>query len=438
MQPSPDPAALIPIYEGRALVHLLLAEHDQAVADYKQMVEAAHAAGNLQKEGEGLCQLAYIYWLTFSAANTPHVAEYAGRALQLAQQTGDQRILAQSLIQLGSVDQVQGHVTEADEKFAQALAISRREDHKGALGHALVFSCMQAYLQGKYPSAIVFGQEGVRVFGELNDAFTELRALAFLCQSHWGAGEYTQALTLLQTGLRMGRERQNTFIVGRLLNTQGWFHRELGDAKGAAEFNQESIELGRAAAISHIEISALVNLGLDYIALEQYEAALACLRPTLERVQQEGFGAHKWRWTMKLLIGLAEVHYCTGEYEQALNLVDAGIKQARATLSQKYVAQGLALRGKILIACQQVAAGGSDLQAAVALAESLHSPALLYPLAYALGAWCSGVGEEGQAAIYYQKAKAAVDQMTVAVADEALCARLLQSAPVRAIWEALR
>ena len=202
-------------------------------------------------------------------------------------------------------------------KFAQALVISRREDHKGALGHALVFSCMQAYLQGKYPSAVVFGQEGVQVVGELNDAFTELRALAFLCQSHWGAGEYSQALTLLQTGLRMGRERENTFIIGRLLNTRGWFHREFGDAKGAAEFNQESIELGRAAAISHIEISALVNLGLDYIALEQYEAAHACLQPTLERVQQEGFGAHKWRWTMKLLIGLAEVHYFTGEYEQA-------------------------------------------------------------------------------------------------------------------------
>ena len=121
-----------------------------------------------------------------------------------------------------------------------------------------------------------------------------------------------------------------------------------------------------------------------------------------------------------------------------LKLVEAGLKEARATFSQKYVAQALGLRGRILVECKQAAAGGRDLKAAVALAESLHSPTLFYPLAYALGAWCSGVGEEGQAAIYYQKAKAAVDQMTVAMADEALRAKLLQSAPVRAIGEAVR
>ena len=116
MQPPPDPADLLPVYEGRALVRLLLTEYENAAADFKLMVENAHAAGNLQKEGEGLCQLAYIYWLTFSAKNTPYVAEYAGRARQLAEQTGDQRILAQSLIQLGSVDQVFGQVAEADQK----------------------------------------------------------------------------------------------------------------------------------------------------------------------------------------------------------------------------------------------------------------------------------------------------------------------------------
>jgi hypothetical protein len=56
------------------------------------------------------------------------------------------------------------------------------------------------------------------------------------------------------------------------------------------------------------EISALINLGLDYLALGQYERALASLKPTLERVQHEAFGVHKWRWQTRLLIGLAEVH----------------------------------------------------------------------------------------------------------------------------------
>lgn len=438
MQPPPAPAELLPIYEGRALVHLLLADYANAVADFKEMAGCARAAGHLQKEGEGLCQLAYIYWLTFSAANTPLVADYAGQAQRLALQTGDQHILAQSLIQLGAVDQVHGQMAEADEKFAQALAISRRGEHKGALGHALVFSCMQSYLQGEYAAAIGFGVEGVQICAELNDAFTELRALAFLCQSYWGAGEYSQALALLQRGLHLSRERENTFIAGRLLNTQGWFHRELGDAAGAAELDRESIDLGRAAGISNVEISALVNLGLDHIALGAYGTALACLQPTLARVEKEGFGAHRWRWTMKLLLGLAEVHYATAAYTQALPLAEAALKQASATRSQKYVAQGLGLRGRILWAGGEAKAGGRDLQAAVALAGSLHSPALLYPLAYELGRWYAGAGEEGQAASCYEQAAAAAAQISKALDGMPLAAKFEQSAQVDAIRQAVR
>jgi len=434
IQPSLDPAAYLPVYEGRALVQLLVTDYDQAAADFKLMVDMARAAGNLSKEGEGLCQLAYIYWLTFSAENTPRVAQYAGKALQIARQTGDQRILAQSLIHLGSVDQVHGHLSAADLKFAEALQISRREGHQESLGHSLIFSSMQAYLQGNYQAAIVFGQEGVEIFGELKDAFNEPRALAFLCQSRWGAGHYRQAMTLLHEGLRMGRERENTFIIGRLLNTLGWFHGEFGDATRAVEYNMESIELGRAAAVSNIEISGLVNLGLDHIALGQYRAAQDCLQPTLERVQQEAFGAHKWRWTMKLLIGLAEVHYRTGDYDQAFYFVEAGLKEARATSSQKYVAQGFALRGKILLAGNQPAAGGCDLKAALEIAEPLHSPALLYPLAHEVSAWYAAQGDEEQAVAHYKKAQHAVIHMLSAIKDDTLQATLLALPSVRVLY----
>jgi tetratricopeptide (TPR) repeat protein len=181
------------------------------------------------------------------------------------------------------------------------------------------------------------------------------------------------------------------------------------------------------------EISALINLGLDYLALGQYERAVSSLSPTLERVQREAFGVHKWRWQIKLLIGLAKVHYAMGANEHALHAVEEGLKQAQATGSQKYVAKACALRGKILLILKQREAGGRALQRAFRLVEHLHSPSLTYPIAYDLGQWFEMIGKERQAVALYGKAKATIEHMLAAVEDPAWQAPFRQSGPVQTI-----
>src|SRR5262249_16112467 len=143
-------------------------------------------------------------------------------------------------------------------------------------------------------------------------------------------------------------ERESKNIIGRLMNTRGWFHRECGDVSRAVAYDQESLELGRTYSIGNVEVSACINLGVDYLALGQYAPALSYLKPALERVEREALRAHRWRWTIRLLMGLAELAYTTGDYEQAIRYVEEGIKQAQRTSSQKYIALGWALRGKIV------------------------------------------------------------------------------------------
>jgi tetratricopeptide (TPR) repeat protein len=348
--PTLDAAQLLPVYEGRGLVWMLLTNYEAAIADFQRMCQLARASGHPQKEGESLGHLAYVHWLTFSEAHVPLIEQHGQEALRLPRHTRDQQTLARSLIGLGSVDQVRGHMREADSKFAEALRISRQEGYQDSLAQALVFLCMQASLQGTFQSAIQLGREGVVLSRAIHDGFTELRTLAFLCQASWSAGHYAQALTMLQGGMATANERRNTFFVGRLTNTLGWFSRDFGAVAQAVELDHESMELGRVSIISNVEISALINLGFDYLALGQYEPALAALKPTLERVQHEAFGVHKWRWQMRLLIGLAEVHYAMGAHEHTLRAVEDGLQQAQATGSQKYVANAWALQGKILIA----------------------------------------------------------------------------------------
>jgi class 3 adenylate cyclase/tetratricopeptide (TPR) repeat protein len=435
--PALEAAQLLPVYEGRGLVRTLQTKYDEAIADFQMMRQMARASGNPQKEGESLGHLAFVHWGKFSEEQIPFVEQYAQEAMQLFERAGDLKILARSLTSLGLVDQVRGNLREADRKLEESRQISRREGYKDSLSQNLLWLSAHAHWQGDSQRAIQLGQEGLAVSREIHDGLSELLDLAFLCLAYWSAGDYTRALSVLREGMTKAKERENRFIIGRLTNTLGWFHSEFGDIPRAIDYDYESMELGRSHRISNVEISALINLGLDHIALGQYERARCYLEPTLDRMQSEAFGGHRWRWKVRLFIGLAELFYTTGAYEQALHYVEEGLKEARTTSAQKYVAKGWALRGKILGRLGHGSAAGGELQQAFTLAEQLGNPMLSYPIAYDLGQWCESAGREQQAAMLYSKAKAAIEHAATAVEDQALRSIFLHSAPVQAIRERL-
>jgi class 3 adenylate cyclase/tetratricopeptide (TPR) repeat protein len=435
MTPALTETQRLSAYEGRGLVRLPLSQYDEAIADFQSMRQLARAAGKTQIEGESLWLLGRAHLNKSSADQIPFMEQYAQEGLQLAQRTGDQKILARSITSLGLVQVEQRNLREALKTFEAAVQISRREGDKSSLSRALTYLSMQLYFQGKFQTALPFSEEGAAVSRDLFDSSYELLCLGFLCQAHWSLGDYGKALAVAYEMSIKSQERNHVFYLSRIKNTLGWFHRELGDVSRAIEYDRESVELRHRIPITNAEISALVNLGLDYLALGHYERSRSSLTTTLERVQQEGIGSHRWRWTIRLLIGLAELSYQTGDYEQALRYVEAGLKEAQATTSQKYIALGRTLRGKIAAQRGDVDTAGAELQRAFTLADQLQSPSLLYPIAFDLGQWHESTGQEREAATLYGRAKAIIEQMATAVEDETLRSTLLQSAPVQEIHE---
>jgi tetratricopeptide (TPR) repeat protein len=152
--PALDDMQLLPVYEGRGLVWLLLSKYDEAITDFQHMRQLARASGNQQKEGESLCHLAYGHWLTFSEMHIPQVEHYAREAQRLAQDTGDRSVLARSLSSLGSVHEVRGNLQEAEQHFEESLQISQQEGYKAPLGFTLTNLSAIAYWRGDFHRAI--------------------------------------------------------------------------------------------------------------------------------------------------------------------------------------------------------------------------------------------------------------------------------------------
>jgi hypothetical protein len=148
--PLPE-AELLPVYEGRGLVWMLQTKFDEAIADFRAMRQMARASGNRRKEGEGLCHLAFAHWGKFSEDQIPFMEQCAQEAMEIFQQTGDQKILARSLTSLAFVDQVGGHLREGDKKLEKSLRISRREGYKDSLAQNLLWLGAHAHWQGHFP-----------------------------------------------------------------------------------------------------------------------------------------------------------------------------------------------------------------------------------------------------------------------------------------------
>jgi tetratricopeptide (TPR) repeat protein len=220
-------------------------------------------------------------------------------------------------------------------------------------------------------------------------------------------------------------------------NHLAWIHRLFGDFSGAEALDREGVKLGRPPVPPIAEISALINLGADYLGLGQVERARSHLEEILERVEMGGYGSHHYLWKQRLLNTLSEACHVLGEHDEALRHVEESLSVAMDHGSQKYMAKGWDLRGRILAQTGDTQAAGRDLQRAFALAEKLNSPSTTYAIAFHLGQWYEAAGREPEARELYGRAKDEVERMAAGMDDEALRSIFLQWAPVQAIYESV-
>jgi tetratricopeptide (TPR) repeat protein len=195
-------------------------------------------------------------------------------------------------------------------------------------------------------------------------------------------------------GLAKARERGLNFNIGRLTNTLGWLHQELGDVRRAIEYDREGADLGQRFKLGNVEVSSLLNLGSDYVHLGEPRRAITVLEETHDRIEK-AFGAHRWRWAMRVVVPLAEALIAIGEPERALPHLERGLARAQVTGCLKYVARIHLLRGDIALRAGQVTEARADLEVALRTAREIGQPTLTWQAAHLLGrALAAGEGAE--------------------------------------------
>jgi class 3 adenylate cyclase/tetratricopeptide (TPR) repeat protein len=386
VSPPLEPRRIMEIYQRRGQVWRLMGRVSKAIEELEPMLAMARETGDRFAEAQALVDLSLAHWLAFSSDHVPNTKAFAEEGLRIGREIGDEEAVAKSLSYLGLVYQMEGDLIRADEKLRESLRISEARGFKEAMAQDLTWLGAHAEWRAEFRKAIPFCQRAEETALENHDGLSELLGIAFRCLALTGLGEHRQALALSHEGLTKAREREAAWVIGRLTNSIGWLHQELGDFRGSAEFNRESEEIGRRVKNPNVEMSALINIAYDHFHTGEAGKALAMLEESLVRVEKFAFGAHRWRWAMHLATYLAEVLLSQGQGEKALEELERGMARARETGSKKYLGKGHLLRGRIALAGRDWAGAETDLREALDIARRIEYPNLIWPAAHALAA----------------------------------------------------
>ncbi|MEK7387069.1 MAG: hypothetical protein AABZ83_11555, partial [candidate division NC10 bacterium] len=311
------PARTMEVYERRGRLWAVLARHEEAIAELEKMLALARSLGDRRAEGLALADLGFAHFATLSAAHVPQTRRATEEAYLIGRETGDQHVLAKSVGLLGMLDLIEGDLVEGERKLEESIRIGETHNFKDTAARSLQQLGMSANWRGDFRRALELSERAERAAAEVHDQFAESVAIAFRCLAHVALGEYGEGLAVINDGLAKARERNLAFNIGRLTNSLGWLHQELGDFRRAAEHDREAADLGQRHKLPNVEISSLINLGIDYVRLGEAPKTVTMMEEVLGRAAK-AFGAHRWRWALRIVVPLTEALIATGQSDKAL------------------------------------------------------------------------------------------------------------------------
>ena len=397
VSPPLAPRRIIDVHQSRGQI-LRLMGRPEGIPEFHRMLALAREAGDRFAEAQALVDLSLSHWLTMSTEHVPSTKAFAEEALAIGREIGDEDAVAKSLSYLGLVHQMKGDLARGDEYLEESLRISEARGFKVAMAQNLTWLGAHAGWRADFGKAIALSRRAEETARDTHDGLSELIGMAFRCLALIGLGDYVQGQAVIKEGMTLAREREVAWILGRLTNSLGWLHQELGDFRRAAELDRESQQLGHAIKNPNVEVSALINVGWDHFHLGEADQSLAVLEDSQVRVEKFGFGAHHWRWRIHVAACLAEVLLAQGQPDKALVQAEKALLKAEETGSQKYLGKAHLLRGGIALGAADSTRAEADLRQALSIGQRIGYPNLVWPAAHALATALASRAEKDRTA----------------------------------------
>src|SRR5262249_38169081 len=144
-------------------------------------------------EGEALADMAFAHFWTLRGHHLPEGQRCADAAFAIAQEIGDNRLLARTLYIRASLDLMEPRLPEAEHQFNEALRIGRSDGLRDIVVQSQTLLGVQTYWRGDFEESIASSRDAEVGAREIHDGFNEVMAMSNRAFSHISRGDYREA-----------------------------------------------------------------------------------------------------------------------------------------------------------------------------------------------------------------------------------------------------
>ena len=260
--PLPFPLSqLVEIHERAGVIHNLVGEYDEALADFQRALDLLAVEGELA--GEGVVRL-HRHIAAVYERRADFEAAFAWLERGMARGSGDTRAELTRCYLLGAgIYLRQGSYQQSAEwaRMGRALAERQGNEHDQAKADKLLGAI--SYSLGDYGRAVELGEQSLRLFAKIGDIQEQAGVNMNLGNAQHELGRWHEARASYEASARLNAAVGNAYEQAILANNLGDVLRNLGDLEGAIEQGRTALAgLSRSLYGSGV---AAMNLGATYI-----------------------------------------------------------------------------------------------------------------------------------------------------------------------------
>jgi tetratricopeptide (TPR) repeat protein len=470
LRSAPSAAQFAHLYTKRGRALELSGQFEQALANYDEMDALGRQRGDQALQLASLITRATIRATYTPLHDAPQGQALLDQALALARDLGDRRAEAKVLWNLMLLHHFITHPREAAAYGEQSLAIARELGLQEQLAYTLndIFRSYVAigqldraraalkearelwqtldnvpmlidnranltilqFFVGEYDQAIAESEEADRLSGSIGNPWGQAHSRLFLGAVYLERGELARAVEIIEECTRLGK--QAGFIGAHVIPQAdlAWLYGMVG----AFERGLELARLVLTRAETHfrywqpVAAATLVRLHLLDRDLAEAEAAY----------QAAGLSTAGERFLYHSgIVSLAEgeLRLAQGDPARTVALMDGLIAFLGKAGAHTYLADAQQLKGRALLALEQIQAAYKAFQAARVKAEALGSRRTLWQILFALSQIEAQRGNLTEADALRAQARAVVAYIADHVDAPELRASFLTQPHVRAVLE---
>jgi class 3 adenylate cyclase/tetratricopeptide (TPR) repeat protein len=312
---------------------------------FKNLLSEAGRSGDRETEAEALFRLGWISFYTHQPRSSQALLS---KAIHLGRQKDFPEILLKATGFLGFVHAVLGNLKEAEHLLTEAFDLGVHLDTSEGKAWSLVNLARYYNWIGEFEKTLELCRQLDRLNQKIRSPYFRI-LLYYIQGSAYGAiGRTEKAKQQLNSGLKQLEGVDDKFWRPRFLNTLGWVHAETGEFKDAVRLNKQSLEEAIHAGDPEIIHNAQINLGENYLAMNDLPEAKDMLERAWQDVKKPGISYTRWRYKTRLFIAMGELYGKLGDNKKGLYFIRKAMNLALKSGAKKHQAIALLVRSLLL------------------------------------------------------------------------------------------